>query len=215
MTPPKLVEVIRLMKLLDELYCMYRKDSGLGFTFIDNRLSTGVEYRISINSSIAYITMYGTEFERFNEFLYFESRSLQSITPEIWDDEIAIFPTQWPYEILSQGIRRVSTGRLDMMARTYPLLPSDTSLESDIIDPIIFQNLTRYTMNEVLTQLIALQVFPHSLTEYERDEKGFFCKMQIDYRVMDILSENEILELIEIIENDIQEITVHDDTDNV
>lgn len=212
MKPPKLDEIIRLMKVLDDLYCMYRLNDGLGFTFQVKQLSTGTNYRISVNPSIAYIEMLDKPFEGCTEFLYFDANT-EPFTPEIWDDVRAIFPTRYPYWMASRGIRRASTGRLDMMAQTYPVLPADTSLESDIIDPIIFQNLTRYTMNEVLTQLIAVQIYPHRMTEFERDEKGFFSTMKLDYRVLDILSTEEILELIEVIETEIQE--RKDGTDNV
>lgn len=213
MKPPKLDEVLRLMRLLDELYCMYRFDDGLGFTFQVKQLSTGKNYRTSVNSSIAYIEMLDKEFEGCTEFLYYDANN-EPFQPEIWDDVRAIFPTRWPYTwVMSRGIRRASLGRLDKMAQTYPALEADTSLEPDIIDPIIFQNLTRYTMNEVLTQLIALQIYPHKMTEYERDEKGFFCTMKLDYRVLDILSTEEILELIEVIETEIKE--RKDGTDNV
>lgn len=213
MKPPKFDEIIRLMKVLDDLYCMYRLDEGLGFTFLVKQLSTGKNYRTSVNSSIAYIEMLDKAFEGCTEFLYFDANT-EPYQPEIWDDVRAIFPTRWPYTWWqSRGIRRASLSRLDKMAQTYPVLKAGTSLESDIIDPIIFQNLTRYTMNEVLTQLIALQVYPHNMTEYERDQKGFFCTMKLDYRVLDILSEEEILELIEVIEAEIQE--RRDGTDNV
>ncbi len=213
MKPPKLDEIVRLMKVLDDLYCMYRLNDGLGFTFLAKPLSTGKNYRISVNPSIAYIEMLDKPFKGCTEFLYFDSTT-EPFQPEIWDDIRAIFPTRWSYSWWqSRGIRRASLGRLDMMAQTYPVLPADTSLESDIIDPIIFQNLTRYTMNEVLTQLIALQIYPYRMTEYERDQKGFFSTMKLDYRVLDILSTEEILELIEVIETEIQE--RKDGTDNV
>lgn len=212
MKPPKLDEVVRLMKVLDDLYCMYRLDDGLGFTAGTVQLSTNESYRISVNPSIAYIEMLGNKFRGCTEFLYYDANT-EPFTPEIWDDVRAIFPTRYPYWMASRGIRRASTRRLDMMAQTYPVLPADTSFEPDIIDPIIFQNLTRYTMNEVLTQLITVQIYPHRMTEFERDEKGFFSTMKLDYRVLDLLSEEEIEEMIQYIQNEIQE--RKDGTDNV
>lgn len=200
MKPPKLNNIVKLMKVLDELYCMYRLNEGLGYTFEEPVLSTNESYRISVNPNIAYIEIYGAE------FLYYDA-STSPFTTEIWDDVLAIFPTRWPYFHLRNGIRRAQTGRLDMMAKMYPLLPAGTSFESDIIDPIIFQNLTIYTMNEVLTQLIAAQVYPINMTEVERDEKGFFSTMKLDYRVLDLLSEEEIDEMIQYIQNEIQERT--------
>lgn len=216
MKPEKLDEVVRLMKLLDELYCMYRLNSrlGVGFTYINKRLRSGHYSRVSVNSQRAFIDMRGKKFEGCAEFLYFESPTTTPIQPEIWNDDYAIFPTGWSYDwIKSRGIRRASSGRLDKMAQTYPVLEADTSLEPDIIDPIIFQNLTRYTMNEVLTQLIALQIHPHKKLGYKKDEKDFFCTMKLDYSVLDILSTKDILELIEVLETEIQEL--RDGTDNV
>jgi uncharacterized small protein (DUF1192 family) len=136
------------------------------------------------------------------EFLYFGS-SVEPFHPEIWDDVRAIFPSLWTYWPPS-GIRRASTDRLDMMAQTYPALSVDTSLEPDIIDPIIFQNLTLYTMNEVQTQLIALQIHQLNLIAEEKEQKGFRSTMKLDYRVLDLLSPEELLELIQIVGDEIE-----------
>lgn len=202
MKPPKLDEIVRLMKVLDDLYYMYRLNEGLGFTYQVKQLSTGTNYRISVNSNISYIEILDKAFEGYQEFLYYDSNTSRPFTPEIWDDVRAIFPTRYIME--DRGIRRACTGRLDMMAQTYPLLPVDTSFESDIIDPIIFQNLTKYTMNEVLTQLISLHFY--STNEYNRrDDKLFYSTMKLDYRGLDILTSEEILELIQFIEQEIQE----------
>lgn len=207
MNLPKVTNIVQLMKSLDELYCLYRLDEKLGFTWGVQQLSTSKYYRISVNSNIAYIEMLDREFSGCTELLYFDANT-DPFYPEIWDDARGIFPTRYPYDMcFGRGIRRASYGRFDKMAQTYPLLPKNQSLEEDIIEPIIFQNLTRYTMNEVLTQIIALMIFPINLTEYERDEKEFFCTMKLDYRVMDLLSEEEIDELNAFVQKEIQERT--------
>lgn len=198
MLPHKLDELVQLMKLLDELYCMYKMNEGLGFTFKVNQLSTGTNYRISVNSNIACIEMLDIKFKGFHEFLdMFEDEFLH--TTEIWDDVKSIFPSYWNHRVSETFvIRRLSASQSNNIDNTYQELSADTSLEPDIIDPIIFQNLTCYTMNEVLTQLISLKIYS------QKKSRCISCTMKLDYRVLDILTEEEILELVQVIKDEIE-----------
>jgi predicted Rdx family selenoprotein len=59
-------------------------------------------------------------------------------------------------------------------------------------------------MNEVQTQLIALQIHQLNLIAEEKEQKGFRSTMKLDYRVLDLLSPEELLELIQIVGDEIE-----------
>ena len=195
MKPEKFDDFCKVIRLLDYLMCHFRLENENGFIHETMELASGRGYILSVGQQVTYLDFY--------DFTYLVNMDSNPnlFYPEIYDDVVAKFPIRWPYQGFQSGTRRVVNGRLDMKADMYPLLPATQSLEPDEIDSVIFQNLTKYTINEVNTQLYALALYPKrsEWTAKDIDDKGFFPTISIDYRVLDLLSPEDLLEIIELL----------------
>lgn len=107
------------------------------------------------------------------------------------------FTIQTRYGLI-RDIVRESSEELYKARNSFPLLPS-SQLSDDDLESMEFQLLTQYTQNEVNSKIL-YHVYCNSCNSvYSNDLNDTHPRVQVDFRVYDILSEDDLEHLIQMV----------------
>ncbi|AFC21498.1 hypothetical protein GAP32_050 [Cronobacter phage vB_CsaM_GAP32] len=184
----KLKIFLELYKIFEEIYRNVKNNSHIRFHRL-GRLSTGREFVISADRVYVYMEL--QDGNSMLDFIKITDSDGTQIHSTLRDDRLFRYPTKYA-TTLRHGIYRESSGVLFKAPNTFPFL-NNVPMDEDVLEPLMFQLSTKYTINEVNAMVLA--------NAFEEIHKGRYHQpgISIDFNSFDMLTDEELLELTSLI----------------
>lgn len=192
------MKLMLFLKLVDKLVQISNelqdsRDTSYG-SYAPQQLSTGLKFTISMNSTRTQLeVLVDTGYNMLVNLYYW-----QEVHSTLRNDNYLKICTYLP-SFYNNNIHREMDRVLFKAPNTFPVLPYEQCFDEDVLEPLMFQLLTKYTENEVQS-MVAVRYLCPRLTDAERDAIEHFPVIGLDFRALSFLSEQDILELIDYID---------------
>lgn len=191
------MKLMLFLKLVDTLVLISNelqesRDTSYG-SYAPQQLSTGLKFTVSMNSTRTQLeVLVDTGYNMLVNVYYW-----QEMHSTLRNDEYLKVCTDLP-SFYNNHVYREMDRVLFKAPNTFPVLPYDQCFDEDVLEPLMFQLLTKYTENEVQS-MVAVRYLCPRLTDAERNAKEYFPVIGLDFRALSFLSEQDVLELIDYI----------------
>ena len=157
-------------------------------------MSSGVKFTVVMDSTRTQLeVLVDTGYHMLVNLYYW-----QEIHSTLRNDEYLKICTDLP-SFYNNNVYRETDRVLYKAPNTFPVLPYDQCFDEDVLEPLMFQLLTKYTENEVQSMVAVRYLCPY-LTPAERNAKEYFPVIGLDFRALSFLSDQDVLELIDYID---------------
>ncbi len=185
------MKLITFLESVKELVEIFNKVQDTDITYtqkVSLSLSSGVRYMIEIDSTrINVEVLVDTGFHRLINIA-----SWQVLISTLRNDNYLRISTEYN-NILNQPIYRETDRVLYKAPNTFPQLPRDQCFDEDVLEPLMFQLMTRYTENEVQS-MVAVRYLCQYLIAHQGAEM-VNPLVSLDFRALSFLSEQDVEEL--------------------
>lgn len=174
-------ELIQIFNEVQDTDITYRQKTSLS-------LSSGVRYMIEINSTrINVEVLVDTGYQRL-----INTNTWQEVRSTLRNDNYLMISTAYN-NVLNHQIYRETDGVLYKAPNTFPQLPYDQCFDEDVLEPLMFQLMTKYTENEVQSMIAVRYLCPYLTVEQRAEIVNPL--VSLDLWALSFLSEQDVEEL--------------------
>lgn len=185
------MKLMTFLELVKEMMLMYEEVQDTSIVYEQStclELSSGVRYILEVNEERVNLeVLVDTGFQRL-----VNANRWQEVRSTLRNDNYLRISTAFN-NVLPHGIYRETDSVLYKAPNTFPQLPYDQCFDEDVLEPLMFQLLTKYTENEVQSMVAVRYLCPY-LTDAERAEL-MNPLVSLDLWALSFLSEQDVEEL--------------------